>query len=145
MRQVVWTSHFPVPFFLTPDYASYLHLLLLQNILKIARLCHIPIDFHHFTNNVFSPFPAPFSPYFQFLPPWTTLIYPHIHTHINFALTLTSFFPHQMLMDPMGGIVMTNDGNAILREVRSLPIFSEHLHVYFLQKLNNLFLIRLDD
>ena len=23
-----------------------------------------------------------------------------------------------MLMDPMGGIVMTNDGNAILREVR---------------------------
>lgn len=23
----------------------------------------------------------------------------------------------QMLMDPMGGIVMTNDGNAILREV----------------------------
>ena len=24
-----------------------------------------------------------------------------------------------MLMDPMGGIVMTNDGNAILREVRS--------------------------
>lgn len=25
--------------------------------------------------------------------------------------------PAQMLMDPMGGIVMTNDGNAILREV----------------------------
>ncbi len=25
----------------------------------------------------------------------------------------------KMLMDPMGGIVMTNDGNAILREVRS--------------------------
>jgi len=24
-----------------------------------------------------------------------------------------------MLMDPMGGIVMTNDGNAILREVSS--------------------------
>jgi len=23
-----------------------------------------------------------------------------------------------MLMDPMGGIVMTNDGNAILREVK---------------------------
>ena len=23
----------------------------------------------------------------------------------------------KMLMDPMGGIVMTNDGNAILREV----------------------------
>lgn len=23
-----------------------------------------------------------------------------------------------MLLDPMGGIVMTNDGNAILREVR---------------------------
>ena len=29
-----------------------------------------------------------------------------------------------MLMDPMGGIVMTNDGNAILREV-------SHLHVTF--------------
>lgn len=26
-------------------------------------------------------------------------------------------FTVQMLMDPMGGIVMTNDGNAILREV----------------------------
>ena len=25
-----------------------------------------------------------------------------------------------MLMDPMGGIVMTNDGNAILREVSEL-------------------------
>lgn len=25
----------------------------------------------------------------------------------------------KMLMDPMGGIVMTNDGNAILREVRT--------------------------
>ena len=24
-----------------------------------------------------------------------------------------------MLLDPMGGIVMTNDGNAILREVRT--------------------------
>jgi len=30
-----------------------------------------------------------------------------------FALTCVT----QMLMDPMGGIVMTNDGNAILREV----------------------------
>lgn len=28
-------------------------------------------------------------------------------------------FIFQMLMDPMGGIVMTNDGNAILREVIS--------------------------
>ena len=27
-----------------------------------------------------------------------------------------------MLMDPMGGIVMTNDGNAILREVSPLTI-----------------------
>lgn len=27
-----------------------------------------------------------------------------------------------MLMDPMGGIVMTNDGNAILREVKLLII-----------------------
>jgi T-complex protein 1 subunit gamma len=25
--------------------------------------------------------------------------------------------PAQMLMDPMGGIVMTSDGNAILREI----------------------------
>ena len=29
-------------------------------------------------------------------------------------------YSFQMLMDPMGGIVMTNDGNAILREVRIL-------------------------
>lgn len=27
----------------------------------------------------------------------------------------------KMLLDPMGGIVMTNDGNAILREVRVAP------------------------
>jgi len=26
----------------------------------------------------------------------------------------------KMLLDPMGGIVLTNDGNAILREVRSI-------------------------
>ena len=26
----------------------------------------------------------------------------------------------KMLLDPMGGIVLTNDGNAILREVRKL-------------------------
>jgi T-complex protein 1 subunit gamma len=25
----------------------------------------------------------------------------------------------KMLLDPMGGIVLTNDGNAILREVRN--------------------------
>lgn len=30
-----------------------------------------------------------------------------------------------MLMDPMGGIVMTNDGNAILREVRILCVILE--------------------
>ena len=30
----------------------------------------------------------------------------------------------QMLMDPMGGIVMTNDGNAILREVSFKLILS---------------------
>lgn len=28
-----------------------------------------------------------------------------------------------MLMDPMGGIVMTNDGNAILREVMETEMF----------------------
>ncbi len=28
----------------------------------------------------------------------------------------------KMLLDPMGGIVLTNDGNAILREVRTTPI-----------------------
>lgn len=27
----------------------------------------------------------------------------------------------KMLLDPMGGIVLTNDGNAILREVRIIP------------------------
>ena len=31
-----------------------------------------------------------------------------------------------MLMDPMGGIVMTNDGNAILREVRGGGRDGEH-------------------
>lgn len=39
-----------------------------------------------------------------------------------------------MLMDPMGGIVMTNDGNAILREVGIILFFLSfkfniHLHV----------------
>lgn len=34
-----------------------------------------------------------------------------------------------MLLDPMGGIVMTNDGNAILREVRFLHYIS-HQHPY---------------
>lgn len=29
----------------------------------------------------------------------------------------------QMLLDPTGGIVMTNDGNAILREVRIINKF----------------------
>lgn len=29
----------------------------------------------------------------------------------------------QMLLDPTGGIVMTNDGNAILREVRVTNVF----------------------
>ena len=28
----------------------------------------------------------------------------------------------KMLLDPMGGIVLTNDGNAILREVRFLNL-----------------------
>ena len=28
----------------------------------------------------------------------------------------------KMLLDPMGGIVLTNDGNAILREVRNRKI-----------------------
>ena len=30
----------------------------------------------------------------------------------------------KMLLDPMGGIVLTNDGNAILREVSSPPLFN---------------------
>lgn len=35
----------------------------------------------------------------------------------------------KMLMDPMGGIVMTNDGNAILREVSHAPSrVSDHTH-----------------
>ena len=32
-----------------------------------------------------------------------------------------------MLLDPMGGIVMTNDGNAILREVGLFILFSNVL------------------
>ena len=32
-----------------------------------------------------------------------------------------------MLLDPMGGIVMTNDGNAILREVQLFILFSNVL------------------
>ena len=35
----------------------------------------------------------------------------------------------QMLMDPMGGIVMTNDGNAILREVHSCTSVVVHILV----------------
>lgn len=34
----------------------------------------------------------------------------------------------KMLMDPMGGIVMTNDGNAILREVRSKFILTFYVY-----------------
>lgn len=37
--------------------------------------------------------------------------------HILQVSANTAFFRLQMLLDPMGGIVMTNDGNAILREV----------------------------
>jgi T-complex protein 1 subunit gamma len=33
----------------------------------------------------------------------------------------------KMLLDPMGGIVLTNDGNAILREVRS-RLFTNLIH-----------------
>lgn len=33
------------------------------------------------------------------------------------SVLILIFFWLQMLLDPMGGIVMTNDGNAILREV----------------------------
>ena len=35
----------------------------------------------------------------------------------------------KMLMDPMGGIVMTNDGNAILREVRTVHVNWECLTI----------------
>lgn len=44
------------------------------------------------------------------------------------------FCSNQMLMDPMGGIVMTNDGNAILREVRNSLIFCalKSLNLYLL-------------
>jgi len=31
----------------------------------------------------------------------------------------------KMLMDPMGGIVMTNDGNAILREIQVCTIMAQ--------------------
>ena len=33
----------------------------------------------------------------------------------------------KMLMDPMGGIVMTNDGNAILREITVQHPAAKHL------------------
>ncbi len=33
----------------------------------------------------------------------------------------------KMLLDPMGGIVLTNDGNAILREVLPLILTYSHL------------------
>lgn len=36
---------------------------------------------------------------------------------LTLTVTSTLYYVLQMLMDPMGGIVMTNDGNAILREV----------------------------
>jgi T-complex protein 1 subunit gamma len=34
----------------------------------------------------------------------------------------------KMLLDPMGGIVLTNDGNAILREVRLFQNTNQILH-----------------
>lgn len=43
----------------------------------------------------------------------TALPGPDFHYQRNKLKTKTI----QMLMDPMGGIVMTNDGNAILREI----------------------------
>ena len=33
----------------------------------------------------------------------------------------------KMLLDPMGGIVLTNDGNAILREVSGIEYFERNL------------------
>ena len=37
----------------------------------------------------------------------------------------------KMLLDPMGGIVLTNDGNAILREVSFHKILAENLILIF--------------
>lgn len=41
----------------------------------------------------------------------------------------------QMLMDPQGGIVMTNDGNAILREIQVSLMWMNVLEVNNLYKL----------
>jgi chaperonin GroEL (HSP60 family) len=41
----------------------------------------------------------------------------------------------KMLLDPMGGIVLTNDGNAILREVSTINnmLNKLHLNAYLLE------------
>ena len=38
----------------------------------------------------------------------------------------------KMLLDPMGGIVLTNDGNAILREVRNSDLSAIFSILHFL-------------
>tara|TARA_B110000285_G_scaffold230578_1_gene297463 strand:+ start:379 stop:537 length:159 start_codon:yes stop_codon:yes gene_type:complete len=45
----------------------------------------------------------------------------------------------KMLLDPMGGIVLTNDGNAILREVsnQSIQMFN-HLCNFFIRLMFNI-------
>lgn len=45
----------------------------------------------------------------------------------------------QMLLDPMGGIVMTNDGNAILREVIMNPTQLVKQNVLYLLNFNIMF------
>lgn len=45
----------------------------------------------------------------------------------------------QMLLDPMGGIVMTNDGNAILREVIMNSDLSTKMSVLYLLNINIMF------
>lgn len=49
----------------------------------------------------------------------TVFVFSYVDSNMLLTLTVTStlYYVLQMLMDPMGGIVMTNDGNAILREV----------------------------
>ena len=43
----------------------------------------------------------------------------------------------KMLMDPMGGIVMTNDGNAILREVSECFQFQCMFKNYFMMQVSD--------
>lgn len=46
-----------------------------------------------------------------------------------------------MVLDPMGGIVLTNDGNAILREVCKKIEFVFFYHFFFIRSKFNIQLV----